>query len=101
MVRMGPTTSTTSEGIVDRHGLASIRCQLVPASTSPFLKSSWCGHRWRLKTHIGGCEIMKTRETTLKSERDQLYSRVACATGAQVLEDETDDDHPLRRTKIS
>ncbi|WVZ88946.1 hypothetical protein U9M48_035413, partial [Paspalum notatum var. saurae] len=37
--------------------------------------AEWCGHRWRLRTHIGGCEIMKTRKTTLKPERDQLYSR--------------------------
>ncbi|WVZ75709.1 hypothetical protein U9M48_023744 [Paspalum notatum var. saurae] len=55
--------------------------------------AEWCGQRWRLRTRIGGCEIMKTRETTPELESDGLYSRVACATGAQVLEDETDDDH--------
>ncbi|WVZ88039.1 hypothetical protein U9M48_034597 [Paspalum notatum var. saurae] len=37
--------------------------------------AEWGGHHWRLRTHIGGCEIMKTRETTLKPEHDQLYSR--------------------------
>ncbi|WVZ91007.1 hypothetical protein U9M48_037241 [Paspalum notatum var. saurae] len=49
------------------------------------------------RTHIGGCEIMKTRETTLKPERDQLYSRFwktrRMTTTPTTDKDELNDDH--------
>ncbi|WVZ64254.1 hypothetical protein U9M48_013804 [Paspalum notatum var. saurae] len=75
----------------DWHNVASSRRQHVPASTLflpqalvlmlclfPCFVSYAEWHRWRLRTRIGGYEIMKTRVTTPELESDQLYSREVC-----------------------
>ncbi|WVZ70568.1 hypothetical protein U9M48_019225 [Paspalum notatum var. saurae] len=62
------------EDDADRYGIVSSWRQLVPASTSPFLKPS-CGQRWRLRARVEWYVILKTRVTMPELKSDQLYSR--------------------------